>query len=288
MEQSSGKIEKLMLAAVLAAALALSAAQRFSPAAAALGEGRDLRLVLLAERAPLLLIYHPVSSTVNAVSFPRVKTGRGGSGYQRAGELSALAAGPGLGAPGEILYISLSSAPDLGALWSVLNGWRSSPAKLAAAAVWAARLRPGGRTNISAFDLFTIFSELSRLSSSDFILTEISRSAGPAAAVSAEQAGPRPAVRVEVFNASGRNKLAARAAKHLRAAGFDVLTVSSYAKIEKHTVIHCFSSDTEPARRLRAALGLEELEIRVKAARKSVAAVAVILGTDFNDGSLEK
>jgi len=277
-----------VLAAGLAAALALAAAQRFSPAARALGEGRDLRIVLLGERSPVMLIYHPRTATVNEVSFPQAKARKGVTGYRRASELSALASGPGLETPGETFYISVSSAPDMGALKDVLNTWRSSPRKLAAAAAWVARLREEGNTNISSFDLFTVFSEFARLNSSAFILTEITRSDAPAESGTAEEAAPQPAVRVEVFNASGRKDLAGRAAKRLRAAGFDVLTASSYARIEKHTMIHCFSSDTKPALRLRAALGLEGLEIHVKAPRRSVAAAAVILGADFKDGILKE
>ncbi|MCX5791064.1 MAG: LytR C-terminal domain-containing protein [Elusimicrobia bacterium] len=288
MEQSSGKKERLMLAAGLGFALALAAAQCFSPAAKALGEGRDLRLALLGGRAPVLLICHPAASTVNAVFFPRAKIKKGVSGYQRASDLAALAAAPGQEAPGEILYISLSSAPEMNALWGVLNDWRSAPRKFVRAAAWAARLRAEGDTNISAFDLFVIFSEFSKLNQANFISTEISRPDARGGGEAVEESAPEPQLRVEIFNASGKKDLAVRAAKHLRAAGFDVLTASSYAKIEKHTIIMCFSEDTAPARKLRAALGLEELEIRVSAPRRSVASATVILGADFNDGLLDR
>ena len=288
MEQPSEKPARIVTCAGLALALALAAAQYLSPAARALGEGRDLRLMLLGESSPVLLILHPAASTVNAVVFPQAKVKKGVSGYQRASELSALAAAPGQETAGEIFYISLSSAPDLNALWGVLNGWRTAPRKFAEAAAWAARLRAAGDTNISAFDLFVIFSEFAKLNSSDFMMTEISRPGAQGGEAAAEEAAAEPAQRVEVFNASGKKDLAGRAAKRLRAAGFDVLTASSYAKIEKHTVITCFSEDMAPARKLRAALGLEELEIHVSAPRKSVAAASVILGADFNDGLLDR
>mgnify|MGYP001472177506 CR=1 FL=1 len=277
-----------MLGLGLAAALALAAAQYFSPVAAAMCAGRDVRIALLADSAAALLVYHPGSSTVNAVLFPAARARRGVSGYQRASDLAAQTGAGAADGQGEVFYISLSSAPDMEALWPVLNGWRSAPRKFLEAASWAAALRRCGATNISPFGLFALFSEFSRLNSSNFILTESARpAAAPEEEPPAEAAAP-PAVRVEVFNASGKKDLAARAAKYLRAAGFDVLTASSYARIEKHTVIRCFSSDTAGALKLRAALGLEEREIHVRAAQKSVAEAVVILGTDFDAGILGK
>ena len=93
---------------------------------------------------------------------------------------------------------------------------------------------------------------------------------------------------MEVFNASGRKDLAARAAKRLRALGFDVITASSYSRNEAQTRILGFSKDTSAALRLRESLGLQELEIRVRPSQKSVAGAAVILGADFDEGVLGK
>ncbi|MCX5792964.1 MAG: LytR C-terminal domain-containing protein [Elusimicrobia bacterium] len=286
MEQSSGKKERLMLAAGLAAALALAAAQWFSPAAKALNEGRDVRVALLADSSAALLVYHPVSSTVNAFIFPQGRNKRKVSGYQRACDLAALAGAPGSDGQGEVFYIALSSAPDMEALWAVLNGWRSAPLKFFEAASWVSRLRSSGATNIPPFGLFVLFSEFSGLNSSNFILTEAARGAPGSEEGEPAQDAARPAFRVEVFNASGRKDLAGDAAKYLRTAGFDVLTASSYGKIEKHTRIMCFSGDTAAALKLRSAMGLEDREIVETVSRKSVAEAAVIMGTDFNPAAL--
>lgn len=284
MEQSSGKKERLILAAGLAMALAAAAFQYFSPASRALVEGRDVTVALLGERSALLLVYHPFSDTVNAISFPHHRPGRAASSAARADALAAAALGPSAG--GNVFYARLPAEPALEALWEVLNSWRARPQLLWRAAAGARALQAAGETNFSGFDLFMVFSEYLRLGSSNFILTEAprrgrgqdqDRQAQEAAAPAA--AGPYA---VEVFNASGRAGLAASTAKRLRALGFDVITDGNYRTIEKHTRIIGFSRDTEAALRLRAALGLEEQEIRVNTSAKSVAAAAVILGQDFD------
>jgi len=281
MEQPSGKKEKVMLALGLGFAFALAAAQYFSPVASAFTGGRDLRLALLSEGSQAVLVWHTGTATVNAVSFSRTRHRKGASAFQRASELLALTGGVAT-APADVFFVSLSTGPDMEALWDTMNGWRSAPRKFFRAAAWTARLHRDGATNIPPFGLFVLFSELARLNSSNFILTEASRQVPPEE--EPEQV-PAPVLRVEVFNASGRTDLAVRAARHLRAAGFDVLTVSSYAKIEKHSRVVAYG-DTAPALKLRTALGLDGLEITERPEQRSVAAAGVVLGVDFNDGVL--
>ena len=271
-----------MLAAGLAAALLLAAAQYFHPVSRGLMAGRDVRVAVLGDKISVLMVYHPSSETVNAFTLANAKAKPGISGWQRAGDIGALAGIRESAAPEELFYVYVSSAPDLDALWGALNNWRAEPRIFFSAAAWTARLARSGATNIRAFDLFSLFWEFSRLNSSNFILTEISRQPQEAEQP-AEDAGPAP--RVEVFNASGRTGLAALAAKRLRARGFDVITEDSKSR-EKNTRIMGFSKDTAVALKLRSALGLEELSIHVSPARKSVAGAAVILGEDFNDAQL--
>ena len=272
-----------MLAAGLVLALAAAAWQYFSPASRELMCGRDVSLALLGERSSALLVYHPFSSTVNAFTLAHPKAKRGVSGWHRAVDLAKAAGGTAAGE--KVFYIALSSAPDLNALWGTLNNWRAEPRRLAPAVAWVSGLRGGGATNLSAFDLFSLLGEFSKLSSSNFILTEISRRApapGPLPEdEAAEEGSAAPAPRVEVYNASGRAGLAALAAKRLRALGFDVITESSYPTLKKHTVIQGFSSESA-ALKLRESLGLENCIIEKFDSKKSVAGAAVILGQDFD------
>lgn len=272
-----------MLAAGILLALAAAAWQYFSPASRELMCGRDVSLALLGERSSALLVYHPFSSTVNAFTLAHSRAKPGVSGWHRAVDLAKAAGGAAAGE--KVFYIALSSAPDLDALWGTLNNWRAEPRRLAPAVSWVSGLRAGGATNLSAFDLFSLLGEFSKLSSSNFIITEIARGA-PAPGSSpgdgaAEEEAHSPAPRVEVFNASGRAGLAALAGKRLRALGFDVITESSYPTLKKHTIIQGFSSETA-AIRLRESLGLEECIIEKFDSKKSVAGAAVILGQDFD------
>jgi len=281
MEQPSEKIGRALLAAGLFLALAAAAWQYFSPASRELMCGRDVSLALLGERSSALLVYHPFSSTVNAFTLAHSKAKPGVSGWHRAVDLAKAAGGTAAGE--KVFYIALSSAPDLDALWGTLNNWRAEPRRLAPAISWVSGLRAGGATNLSAFDLFALLGEFSKLSSSNFILTRISRRAPGSLPgdEAAEEDAPAPAPRVEVFNASGRAGLAAQAAKRLRALGFDVITESSYPTLKKHTIIQGFSSETA-ALKLRESLGLEDCIIEKIDSKKSVAGAAVILGQDFD------
>jgi len=274
-----------MLALGIAAALALAAAQYFSPLSGALLAGRDVRVALLGERSSILLAYHPFSGTVNAFTFSHARPKSGASYWQRSAALAVSAGAREEDRQGEVFFVALSTAPDLDVLWGTLNNWRSEPRLFFSAARWAYGLRAAGATNISSFDLFALFSEFSQLTASDFILTEAQRK--PDEALDAA-AGRGPAPRVEVFNASGKKDLAAKAAKFLRARGFDVLTAASNPRLEPQTRILGFSENTGAALELRAALGLEELEIRVRPSQKSVAGAVVILGADFDPAILEK
>lgn len=277
MEQPTGRKERVALACGLLLALAALAWQYLSPAAGLLLRGRDVQVALLGERSSALLVYHPFSGTVNAFLLQHARPRKGTSQLQRAVELAQSASGA---APGEaVFYVALSSAPDLEALWAPLDGWRADPRRLRQVLGWASALRSSGATNLTGFDLFALLSELAGLGKSDFILTELGRR-GPAD--EAPEAAPAAPL-VEVFNASGRAGLAARVAKKLRAAGFDVITEGT-KPLEKTTRIHGFSADASTALRLREALGLEELEIRVKLSQKSVAGAAVVLGQDFEAG----
>ena len=279
MEQPSEKKARLILVFCLALASAVAAWQYRSPAAGALARGKDLTVALLGERSSALLVYHPFSGTVNAFAVSHPKARKGASLWQRASDLSAAAGGSAPGAG--VFYIALSTAPDLEALWGPLDGWRADPRQLRRAAAWLLERSRAGDTNLGRFELFALFSEFAGLSKSDFIFTEVSRR-GPEPADEEEAAPHAPLV--EVFNASGRAGLAAQVAKRLRAAGFDVITESTLPA-EKRTRIMGFSRDTATALKLRSALGLEELEIRVKLSQKSVAGAAVVLGQDFNAGA---
>lgn len=268
-----------MLAAGLLAALALAAAQYFSPVSRLIWKNQDVRLAVLGERAAVLMVYHSGQGKVSAFPFQAFRPKKGVSLEQRAADLADLA-----GNAGDVFYISVSSAPNLDALWGTLNKWRAEPALFLRGARWAWAAGAAGISDVSSFGLFALFSEFSRLDASDFFLAETAK-AFVQEPEAEEEAGP---ARIEVFNASGRKDLAALAAKRLRALGFDVITAASYHKAERHTRILGFSRDTAAALRLRSALGLEELEIRVRPSQKSVAGAAVILGADFDDSVLSR
>lgn len=267
-----------MLGVGLALALATAAWQYFSPASGEILSGRDVRVALLGPDSSALLVYHPFSGTVNAFSDKR-RPRRGAKPDDRAAELAGAAGAGG----GKVFYVELSTAPDLNVLWNVLNGWRSNPRLLLSAAAWTRGVKDSGMTDLSSFDLFSLFSEFSGLGSSDFILTDVRRGTEQDGEAVDDSRLPM----VEVLNASGKDGLAGLAAKYLRGKGFDVISVGNSAK-RKRTEIYGFSEDAAAALGLRAALGLDELEIHLRPTHRSVAAAEVVLGEDFETGKLKK
>ncbi len=267
-----------MLAAGLAFALAAAAWQYLSPASRAIMSGRDVRLALLGPDSSALLVYHPFSGAVSAFT-DRRRQRRKAKPADRAAELAGTAGAGG----GGVFYVELSTAPDLNVLWNALNGWRRDPRLLFSAAAWTRRIKASGRTNLSSFDLFSVFSGFSGLDSSDFILTDLRRGTEQDGEAVDDSRLPM----VEVLNASGKDGLAGLAAKDLREKGFDVISVGNRAK-QKRTEIFGFSEDAAAALALRAALGLDELEIRLRPTHNSVAAAEVMLGEDFDADRLKK
>lgn len=253
--------------------LFFTAAHFLSPVSRRLAAGREVRLVLLNRDEPMFFVYHPVSGTVNAVRLPGGKAA-GGAPARRAAEIAGLFSPAGDTAP----YIEVKKT-DLDAVHDTLDNWRSRPARLAAAARFLIGLKKSGATDLSAHDLLLLSLEALRLDSSDFIKEDFER-VRPAA----EEAGDAAAViRVEVLNASGRRDLAVRAARHLRTRGFDVISYGTHGSGEKRTKIVNCSDNIEAARKMRAALGLDGLEIYSRFDKLAIAQVRVILGADFDE-----
>ena len=308
-----------MLAAGGLITFALAAAHYLSPIARGLAANADVELVLLSKERPMLFVYHSFSKTVNAVRLP-AGTSRGGSAYQRAGEVlrSFFGAGVPAGAPA---YIEVQ-APDMDAFEDLLNNWRARPALLGRLVRWLAVLKKNDATNLSAHDLALLALELSRMNSANFIKEDLDNSGAsaaprrgavpgnlpaggadsaaargdtgtpqrgaavsPAAAITEPAAG---AVRLEVLNASGKVDLAAQVTKFLRKKGFDVINFGTYGRKAARTKIINCSGDIKAARSLRAALDLGGLEIYSKPDKMAIAQVRIILGEDFDGSKTEK
>lgn len=284
-----------MLAAGLAICAGLLAAHYFSGLAAELAANRDLEIAVIGERASRVFIYHSFSKTVTAINLPPARLKGRGSNYQKACAALALVSGKISGQGEDVLYlVTDAQSADLSAFYETLNSWRSRPRLLFEAARRLWLLKKEERTNISFHDLLLMALELSRLNSSNFIVTDFERGTGRGGAADGSgdigagdkadiEAGAfAPVFRVEVLNASGEKDLAAQVTKYLRKKGFDVINFGTYGSVEEQTKIVNCSGNMEAAKAARSALGLNALEIYSKPGPGSVAEVSVILGVDFN------
>ncbi len=312
MEQTIRKKQIIILAAGGILSAALAAAHYFSPIARGLAANADVELVLLSKERPMLFIYHSFSRSVNAVRLP-AGAQRGGSAYQRAGEVLRSFFGSGVPA-GPPAYIEVQ-APDMDAFEDLLNNWRARPALLGRLLRWLVELKKNDATDLSAHDITLLALELSRLNSSNFIKEDLDNSGAGAAAkrgaaavnppqgVADNSAGPDTAapqdgaavslpaagaVRLEVLNASGQVDLAALVTKLLRKKGFDVINFGTYGRrLARTKIINC-SGDLKAARALRDAMDLGGLEIYSKPDKLTIAQVRIILGEDFDGSKIKK
>jgi len=100
-------------------------------------------------------------------------------------------------------------------------------------------------------------------------------SGSPASAVQ----GPK--VRIEVWNASGKTKLAEKITWILRDRGFDVINYGTYATTQKKTLIKDLTGDLRSAQRIAEILSCGEVITRYDA--KRFIDISVTLGEDCND-----
>lgn len=291
-----------MLAFGLALCLGLVAAHYLSGVAPRLAANRDLEIALISDRAPKVFIYHAFSKTITVINLPPARLKNGGSNYQKACAALALVSGKIPGQREDVLYLATDDpthsgcvGDDLGAFYAMLNSWRSRPRLFFEVARRLWLLKKEERTNISFHDLLLAVLELSRLNSSNFIITDFERSVLRAVAsenfganetggsTNSETGVPAAVVRVEVLNASGKKDLAVKVTKYLRKKGFDVINFGTYERAAGQTKIVNCSGNMEAARAVRSALGLTGLEIYSKPKAGYVAEVSVVLGADFNE-----
>ena len=292
MEQSVRKKQLAILACGGLLALALAAAHYRSPLAGRLSAGRDVEVVLLTGNRPMLFVYHPLSRTVDSIRLARgipSGTRRGVSACQRAWESLRLFRRNESGAQDAPVYVEIRD-PDIDSFEDVLNGWRSRPARLVLLFRYLYDLYRREATSLSPYELLLAALELVRLDSSDFVKEVYDAGSGSGGARKKRfTQAPAPAVvRLQVLNASGRRKLAARVTKFLRQKGFDVISLGNHSSFERHTKIVNCSDNIGAAREAREALGLDGLEIYSKFNRLAVADVRVILGEDFKEDVLNR
>ena len=293
--ETAPKKERLMLVFGFLLCAGLFAGHYFSGLSRNLAANRDLKIALISGNTPMVFIYHSFSKTVTAVNLPRARFKNNGSNYQKACAVLALVSGATQVQREDVFYLATDAqAADLSAFYETLNSWRSRPGLFFEAARGLWLLEKEEHTNISFHDLLLAVLELSRLNSSNFIVTDFERGFGqnpqaPGSVESGDKADieavsdPAAVIRVEVLNASGKKDLAMQVTKYLRKKGFDVINFGTYTGAWKRTKIVNCSGNVDAARAVRSALGLTALEIYSKPEAGNVAEVSVVLGVDFDE-----
>lgn len=98
----------------------------------------------------------------------------------------------------------------------------------------------------------------------------------PSTATASVSAGPR--IKVSVWNASGKTKLAEKVTWILRKQGFDVLEWGTYSVVQKKTIVKDLSGNLRAAQKLADVIACGEVITRVDT--KQFVDISVILGED--------
>jgi hypothetical protein len=98
----------------------------------------------------------------------------------------------------------------------------------------------------------------------------------------AEAAPMGDIVQVEVLNGAGVTGLAGRGTRFLRGRGFDVVYQGNHAPAPRTLVLDRIG-DPEPARRVAAALGLDEARVQTDTDPSRELDVTVVLGADHEE-----
>jgi polyisoprenyl-teichoic acid--peptidoglycan teichoic acid transferase len=150
------------------------------------------------------------------------------------------------------------------------------------------------KTNLNFWDVLVTFLELKDLSFKDIRLTQLPGNPVNGYWVvdqedtqgllfklynsSSSYVSTGPMVRVEIWNASGKDKLAEKATWMLRREGFDVIEWGTFSVIQKKTLIKDMTGDLRSAQKIGRIISCGEVVTRYDA--KSLANISVTLGED--------
>lgn len=304
MEHAESKIERALFLTGMAAVLALAVLQFLSAVADDISRKKVVPIVVLSD-PPALLSYHPDSLKVDIVHLPEnAVPNLTGSNLQKAHAVESFFM-PEISSANPVWYIVPPKSALAGeiSLWDSsrewIKNWRTEPALVLKYAALLGELARQELTNLPLYELAFLALELPRLDISDFRIAMVpgkrrgrkfisdeeesailARSVGisaPAAATSEEQ----KTVTAEVYNATGRPRVALEATKFLRTKGIDVVFFGNHPETESASRIIDRSGRISASETVRHLLDLDSLEIHSELDKSRYADVTVILGADF-------
>lgn len=259
----------------------------FSPVSRCIKNNEDINIVVFG-KTPSLVVYHPVSRTVNVVKIPGRLLKSQDSNYQKAWRIFSSVAkrSP---YPGTVwlFYVDMGqSIPDFDGYAEILGNWRGSPRLLWKVFSVMNRFNREHMTSFSAYDWWLLFLEMINLNASNLVITEASKTAPGGITFSVapenyeEEAGK--IAKVEVFNATNMKNAAKTVTRFLRDRGFDVINFGNYSKNEKQTRIILWRGNLSTAKRVRDAIGMNSIEIYSESNKFKITDATLIIGEDFN------
>jgi len=254
----------------------------------------NIGFAVIAEN-PRFVVYHSASHMVNVINIPKRLLNLSGTDYQKAVAIYRFVSENLIINYESILYVSIKN--DLLEENDFLSffkseGFKSKQILKAFQRVW--KLKKSKATNFSWNDTFVAYLEIIGLKLSDFIITHFTGNLNTDK-LNLHMSDYNPfavnkdnIVKVEILNASGIKGRAFEITGYLREKGVDVVSFGNFPTIRKKSKIVNCSDSICSAFKVRDILGLHHLAIYSNYDSSKMGDAIVIIGTDFNESSIQK
>ena len=94
---------------------------------------------------------------------------------------------------------------------------------------------------------------------------------------------PNLSIQIDILNATGENRIAAKFRDYLKQKGFDVVDMGNYKSEQERTLVVDKCGDITKSKRIAEALGISQRNIIQQLERSNFIDATVLIGKDYNE-----
>lgn len=94
---------------------------------------------------------------------------------------------------------------------------------------------------------------------------------------------PNLSIQIDILNATGENRIAAKFRDYLKQKGFDVVDMGNYKSEQERTLVVDKCGDITKSKRIADALGISQKNIIQQLERSNFIDATVLIGKDYNE-----